>query len=315
MNKKTNYIFGPVPSRRLGYSLGLDIIPMKSCTQNCVYCQLGLDAPTTETLSSFVDIDDVLTELEKKLKSCDKIDYITLSGSGEPTLHSKLGELIERIKSICDIPVAVITNGTLLWNKKVAAALAKADIILPSLDAGDEKTFEDINRPNSNISFDKFVQGMIDFSDSYSGEIWLEIFLIKDRNTSEEQIQKMISIIDKIKPDKIQLNTAVRPTVEDGVEMVALSELEKIAEKISRGAEVIADFSKKGLTSSGGDTANNILEMIKRHPCCVDDIVATLGIDIEEAKSITKKLCAENKLVGKKRDNATFFSIPVDNLK
>ncbi len=315
MDKKTNHIFGPVPSRRLGYSLGLDIIPMKSCTQNCVYCQLGLDAPTTETLSDFVDIDEVVAELKNKLKSCDRIDYITLSGSGEPTLHSKLGELIEKIKSICDIPVAVITNGSLLWNKKVAAALSKADVILPSLDAGDEETFKDINRPNSNISFDKFVQGMIDFSASYNGKIWLEIFLIKNRNTSDEQIEKMISIIDKINPDKIQLNTAVRPTVEEGVEMVSSSELERIAKKIARGAEVIADFSKKNLTSSNADIETNILEMVKRHPCSADDIVATLGIEKAEVESITERLCANGKLVGKKRSNATFFSIPVDNLK
>jgi len=315
MSNDKNYIFGPVPSRRLGYSLGIDIVPMKSCTQNCLYCQLGIDAKTTTSLSNFVDIDEVLSQLKEKLASGICADYITLSGSGEPTLHSKLGELISGIKSLCDIPVAVITNGTLLWDDRVGNNLSQADVVLPSLDAGDAKTFEEINRPHSSISFEKFTQGLIDFCHLFKGKIWLEIFLIENRNTNNAQIEKISSLIEKINPDKIQLNTASRPTVGKNIEMVSKEKLEIIASQIGRKTEVIADFSKAKLAVSSDDYSHDILELVRRHPCSASDISSSLGLSIEKASQLSKQLCADGKLILQEKSNDTFFSIPPSELK
>ena len=144
--KKYRYLFGPVPSRRLGRSLGVDIIPLKTCSQNCIYCQLGKDAPQTLQRKEYIPIESVLAELKIKIAEGLEADFITISGSGEPTLHSQLGELIDGIRKLTDIPVAVITNSTLLSDRGVRRDCCKADVVLPSLDAGDPETFQKVKQ-------------------------------------------------------------------------------------------------------------------------------------------------------------------------
>src|SRR4030042_7030693 len=204
-SQKIQHIFGPVPSRRLGRSLGIDLIPSKTCTYDCLYCQVGRTTEKTITRKSWVNIDEVIAELKTKLLA--KPDYITLSGSGEPTLFDGCGRLIEKIKQITNIPVAVITNGSLLFMPEVRKELLAADVVMPSLDAGDEETFKKINRPCSRITFDKMLQGLIDFRKEFKGKYWLEVFLVAGLNDSDEQIDKIAACIEKIQPDKVQLNT------------------------------------------------------------------------------------------------------------
>ena len=169
-NKKREYIFGPVPSRRLGRSLGVDLVPFKTCTYDCIYCQLGRTTNKTMQRKEWVSIDIVIEQLKAKLSS--KPDYITLSGSGEPTLYSRLEELIIKIKDITDIPVAVLTNGSLLWLPEVRNALKSADMVVPSLDAGSSQLFQYVNRPHADIRFSKMLQGLGDFRKYYSGQYW-----------------------------------------------------------------------------------------------------------------------------------------------
>ncbi|MHC4124943.1 MAG: radical SAM protein [Planctomycetota bacterium] len=199
MGESNSYVFGPVPSRRLGLSLGVDIVPFKSCTLNCIYCQLGRGAATTVERKEYVPIEAVLDELKERLAKGLQADFITISGSGEPTLNVRLGELIEKIKEITDIPVAVLTNGALFYQADVRSDCAKADVVLPSLDAGDEAVFEQINRPDENISFEKLVSGLIEFRKEFGGQIWLEVFLLEGVNTTTEQIKKIKNIIKKNK--------------------------------------------------------------------------------------------------------------------
>ena len=277
------YLYGPVPSRRLGMSLGVDIMPFKLCTLDCIYCQLGATTEMTIERKDYIPIEPVLAELKEKLSEGLQADFITMSGSGEPTLHCRLGELIDEIKKNTDIPVAVLTNGTLLYRQDVRADCAKADLILPSLDAGDEQTFRRINRPHKDISIEKLISGLCMFRDEFSGRIWLEVFIIEGLNTGVEQIAKIKAAIERIRPDKVQLNTAVRPTAERGVEKVSAEKLHAIAKELGHNCEVVADFSPGRCGKHIENKAESVLSMLKRRPCSISDICSALGIARDEA--------------------------------
>ena len=306
MTPKERYLFGPVPSRRLGLSLGVDIVPLKTCTQNCLYCQLGKDAPQILERKIYVPIHEVLDELQQRIASGLKADYITISGSGEPTLHAELGQLIDAIHRITSIPVAVITNGSLLWQGDVRADCAKADVVLPSLDAGDAETFQKINLPHPDIHFDQFIDGLVSFRKMYPGQIWLEVFICEGINTSELSLQNIRKMIKRIKPDKVQLNTAVRPTAHKQIQPVSPEKMDQIARQLECGAEVIADYkqNKSGLSTC---TPASILEMLNRRPCSIEDLCAGLGADKDLVRQTLDKLIHLGQITSEKRDSKIFF--------
>ena len=207
-----HYLYGPVPSRRLGRSLGIDLVPHKICTYDCIYCQIGKTTKKTLLRKEYIPKEEVLEEVKAFLLSGDSpIDHFSLSGSGEPTLHSQIRSIIEGIKKMSSIPVAVITNGSLLYEEEVRKDLLRADIVLPSLDAVSPEVFKRINRPHRNISVEKAIEGMVEFRKVYKGEIWLEILFCKGVNDTPEELQRMKEAVDKIRPDLIHLNTVVRP--------------------------------------------------------------------------------------------------------
>ena len=262
-------IFGPVASRRLGLSLGIDLVPLKFCTYDCVYCQVGRTTNLTTERKEYVPLDTVIKELKAKLDTAP--DYVTLSGSGEPTLYAPLESLINSIKQITDIPLAVLTNGSLLWQVDIRQALAQADLVCPSLDAGCEATFFEINRPCPEITFDKMLQGLIDFRQQFTGSYWLEVFIIKGINTDPAELEKLADCIKRIAPDRVQVNSATRPTAESSVAAPLREELEQIAGQLADNAEVadglsmsqpevlkyIAELRAKGKIA--GQTRNNII--------------------------------------------------------
>lgn len=209
------YVYGPVPSRRLGRSLGVDLVPYKTCTYDCVYCQLGRTTCKTIERREYVSIDAVLAELERKLAVAKRPDYVGLAGSGEPTLNSGIGRLITALKALTDVPIAVITNGSLLWSEQVRGELAAADLVLPSLDAGDEQMFERVNRPDPTIKFDMMVDGLAAFAARFRGETWLEVMLLAGLTDSAAEVEKIAASARVISPTCVQLNTASRPAVED----------------------------------------------------------------------------------------------------
>ena len=208
------HTYGPVPSRRLGRSIGVSPIPSKTCSYSCVYCQLGPTTKFTIQRDSFFDREDILQELINRVKDS-AADFITYVGDGEPTLCSYLGWLIGRTQQYTDLPIAVITNGSLLYNKSVQNELQNADIVMPSIDAGDEKTFQNINRPHKNLDFTEIVQGIIKFNKKFKGNLWTETMLVQGYNDSKEQINKINGIINKIKPKKSFTMIPTRPPVED----------------------------------------------------------------------------------------------------
>jgi wyosine [tRNA(Phe)-imidazoG37] synthetase (radical SAM superfamily) len=307
MAEEKKYLFGPVPSRRLGFSLGVDIVPLKVCTLDCIYCQIGKTTQKTVDRRDYVPIQALLAELKNRLAHGLHADFITISGSGEPTLNSNLGLIIEEIKKITDIPVAVLTNGTLFSEKSVRADCAKADLVLPSLDAGDEQTFGKINRPHKDITIDNLVDGLCAFRDEFAGRIWLEVFLVEGINTNQEQIANIKRAVERIRPDKIQLNSAVRPTAEAGVEKVAPEKLQAIAEKLGQTCEIIADFSTGLSCKHSPNKAESILSMLKRRPCSLDDISMGLGISPNQALEFIGHLQQKGLVAAVEKNGILFF--------
>ncbi|PJB45575.1 MAG: radical SAM protein [Deltaproteobacteria bacterium CG_4_9_14_3_um_filter_44_9] len=280
---KLNYIFGPVPSRRLGFSLGVDIVPFKTCTLDCVYCQLGRTTRKTVKRGGFVTPKDILHELSYVLDQRQSIDYITFSGSGEPTLNSNIGEIIKTVKGITDTPVAVITNGTLLYQKGVRNALRNADLVIPSLDAVTQEVFERINRPHGSLEVDRIIDGLKSFSREFNGEIWLEIMFVKGQNDHLDEVEKIKTMVSEIDPKKIQLNTVVRPPAESSAEGLSVEELQAIETILGEKYSVIEEFQKKEQDTNETDIKSAILNLVRRRSVTLPDISSSLGIHMNEA--------------------------------
>jgi wyosine [tRNA(Phe)-imidazoG37] synthetase (radical SAM superfamily) len=273
-------IYGPVPSRRLGRSLGVDLVPFKTCTYDCIYCQLGRTTNKTVERREWVPLEGVVSELKAKLAS--RPDYVTLSGSGEPTLYSRLDELIDGIRSMTDIPVAVLTNGSLLWQEQVRRQLMNADLVIPSLDAGHSGMFQTVNRPHESISFERMLEGLIAFRAEFHGEYWLEVLLLAGYTAVDAETRKIADCVRRIRPDRVQLNTATRPTAEDFAARVDRRRLAELAGRFDPPAEVIADYRSIHARSDLKAGRENVLDMIRRRPCCLEDIVDGLGMHRNE---------------------------------
>jgi wyosine [tRNA(Phe)-imidazoG37] synthetase (radical SAM superfamily) len=288
------YIFGPVPSRRLGRSLGVDLVPYKTCTFDCIYCDLGRTTHKTTSRQSYVVSEEIQKELELTLSILDKKpDYITLSGSGEPTLNINIGEIIQRIKEITSTPVAVLTNSSLLSSNEVRRDLSEADVVLPSLDAITPALFEYINRPYSSIKIEEIISGLIQFRKQYRGQIWLEILFCRGVNDGKEEIEKLKEVIERIEPDRIQLNTPVRPPAEDFAFPLTLAQLEEIRERLGDKAEIISEFAAPLGEEFNSVKDTEILNLIKRRPCTTEDISKALGLHLDEVVKYLEKLVKE----------------------
>jgi len=309
MAGEKKYFYGPVPSRRLGRSYGVDIVPFKVCTLDCVYCQLGKTTDRTIERKDYGPIEPILAELRETLAEGLEADFITIAGSGEPTLNLRLGELIDGIKKITDIPVAVLTNGTLLYKEDVRADCAKADVVMPSLDAGDEQTFQRINQPHKDISIENLISGLCAFRDEFIGRIWLEVFFVEDLNTDDEQIAKIRDAIELIRPDKVQLNTAVRPTAEADIKRLDAERLRAIAARLGPKCEVVADFSLSHHGRSFENKAEDVLSILKRRPCSLNDICSGLGIGRNEALKYITGLQHKGIIHSEKKDGRVFFKV------
>lgn len=291
-----NYIFGPVPSRRLGFSLGVDPIPSKTCSLDCIYCQLGKTTCKTIERKEYAASHKILGELEKVLASSKRIDYITISGSGEPTLNLRMGEIIRKIKEMTSVPVAVLTNGTLLTDGILREELKSSDLVIPSLDAGTQKTFNKINRPHPSLKVDRIIEGMVDFRKMYEGKIWLEIMLLQGVNDSEEELGSLRSAIRKINPDRIQLNTSVRPPREEWVKVVSSSRLSEIREFFGDKCEIIAEFKRKEQKADFEDLEAEILSLTSRRPVTSEDMSSSLGLHMNEVLKCLEGLEKEKKI-------------------
>jgi wyosine [tRNA(Phe)-imidazoG37] synthetase (radical SAM superfamily) len=271
------YLFGPVHSRRLGFSLGIDVVPAKTCTFNCIFCQLGHTTHQTIERKEYVPAAEVMAELKKYLAKGDHAEYLTFSGSGEPTLHSKLGEMIAQTKQMTKIPVAVLTCGALLYDSQVRRELALADVVLPSLSAALPATFQAINRPHGMLHLDAIINGLKTFRKEYRGQIWLEAMLVKGLNDSAQEMARLREVIAEIKPDKVHLNTVVRPPAETDIEPLAEAELRELQAQLGANVEIIAGRPEMPAPSVGHLVVHDLLQLLARHPATLSEISESLN--------------------------------------
>ena len=301
----SGHIFGPVPSRRLGRSLGVDLVPFKTCSYDCIYCQLGRTTCKTLQRKEWVPLELILRELEEKLDT--QPDHITLSGSGEPTLFTPIDKLIDGIRALTDIPVAVLTNGSLLGSEEVQRELCGADLVIPSLDAGDDATFRLVNRPHEAVSFERMLAGLVAFRRRFRGQYWLEVFLLGGYTTFERELADIRHCVDRIQPDRVQLNTVTRPPAENHAIAVPRTQFEEIAATFSPPAEVIAEFHAAAGAEVGQSGREEILQLLRRRPCSIEDIAGGLGMHRNEVLKSVEHLNTEGLVEGSQVAGKSYY--------
>ena len=289
-------VYGPISSRRLGRSLGIDLVPFKTCTYDCVYCQLGRTTNKTVDRMEFISVDAVMEELERKLVVRDFPDTITLSGAGEPTLHVGIGDLIENIKGLTNIPLAVLTNGSLLWRSEVQDALLAADLVLPSLDAGDEYSFRYVNRPHKDISLEQVIDGIAAFTRRFSREVWLEVFLLAGVTGIHSEARKIADLAKYIGPARVQLNTVSRPPAEEFAYPLPTVRMIDLKRLFPGRVDLIGETEIHGVPNPVFQDVRDedILDLLGRRPCTTFDLATGLRIPESEAlKHLDALIAAE----------------------
>ena len=273
------YVFGPVVSRRLGRSLGIDPIPQKTCNWNCVYCQLGRTTPLVNERAEYAPAEEIVSQTVKAVESTgsENIDWITFAGSGEPTLHTRLGWMIRQIQSSINLPIAILTNGTLLYLPEVREAIETADAVSPNLDAGSKGLFRKINRPHPEVTFDRLIEGLIAFRKEYSGKLWIETVLIKGLNDSEEALRDLAAVIERIGPDKVHLNRPTRPPSEEWVEPVDEEGLMRARAILGEVTEIVHESTESTDLSGFNNAVEAIIAIVTRHPMSQVEIERALG--------------------------------------
>jgi wyosine [tRNA(Phe)-imidazoG37] synthetase (radical SAM superfamily) len=304
------FLFGPVPSRRLGISLGIDLVPHKTCSLNCVYCECGRTTKLTTNREEYVPVDEVIREITKYIDENPAPDFITFSGAGEPTLNSGIGEILDFIKlNYPEIPVAVLSNGTLFSDKQVRKEILKADLVLPSLDAATEKVFQKINRPAKNLSIHNIIVGLADFRKEFKGKMNLEIFILPGYNNHREELEELKKVVLKINPDLVQLNTLDRPGTLPDLVGTTKTELQNIIDYWNLGnVEIIASApDRKEIQYYRQDFETAILETIARRPCTLVDLSHILGKHINEVNKYLDILENEKKVKTVQLERGVFY--------
>ncbi|MDD1707745.1 MAG: radical SAM protein [Methanoregulaceae archaeon] len=312
-----SHLFGPVHSRRLGRSLGIDLVPVKTCSFDCVYCECGHTTRETRERQEFFPIRELLRELQHYLSSSPELDFITFSGSGEPTLSTSIGEVIRFLKQFFpSYRVAVLTNGSLLWRAEVREELLPADVVLPTLSTVFDDTFRKIQRPAPGIQVAQVLEGLEHFREEYTGEIWLEVFIIPGINTSQRELDGLRTAIGKISPERVQLNTLDRPGTEDWVRPASPEELERIRETLGlsgvKAIEPIGYDLTAGATMNGEwtDAVAMVHELIRHRPCTLDDISASTGLSRREILKILREIQINSGIEEKREERGIFFFCP-----
>lgn len=310
---KYKHLFGPVMSRRLGVSLGVDLIPYKYCPLNCVYCEVQRTTHHTLTRQEFFPLEEIVSELDDALKNSPHLDYITFSGAGEPTLYSRIGEIIQYIKTHHPgYKLALITNSVLLGDQHVLQEIKACDIALPSLDAVSQDVFEKVNRPLAGVSAASLVQGLIEFRKSFAGIIWLEVFIIPGVNDHDEELQRISDAIAQIKPERVQINSLDRPGTEDWVTAASLKTLQRIekffAQRLDSTVEIIAKVSYDRSAESLDDEAvGQIKAIITRRPSTAEDLSKSLELHINEVSKILRQLSSEGLVKVARQERGVFY--------
>ncbi len=305
-----NYIFGPVPSRRLGISLGVDLMPHKTCTLDCVYCECGKTTHLTIKPDEYTPVDKIKHELNSFLASSPRLDTITFSGSGEPTLHSGIGEVIQYIKS--DFPeynVALLTNSTLFSFSEIRKKILDVDLVIASFDAASEALFRTINRPHPGLDNKAVVEGILALKNEYSNQFWIEVFIVPGFNDNLDEITLIQDFMNRIKPDRIHLNTLDRPGTEKWVEPASKDVLKKI-HACMRNVNIVQniDYSTSEKRPSD-DILKFILSILRRRPCTAEDLSNSTGADLKKVNQYLDILLKNREVKMEKMPRGIFYTI------
>jgi wyosine [tRNA(Phe)-imidazoG37] synthetase (radical SAM superfamily) len=273
----------------------VDLTPFKTCTLDCIFCQLGRTPHKTLERKEYVPTEQVTAELDAWTAEGGKADYITLAGSGEPTLHSRFGDILDFARKRTGLPVALLSNGTLFEDSEVRKAAQKADIVKVSLSAWDQASFEQVNRPHADLRFERVVEGQRAFRREFRGKLWVEVFMIWGTNSVKRDVEKIAALVDSIAPDEIHLNTAVRPPAESFAFAMPRTAMEELAGLFRPAANVIAEFAADKSTEVAANEAT-ILAMLQRRPCTAQQIADVFGMHLNEVSKYVGKLMRTNKI-------------------
>lgn len=307
------HVFGPVSSKRLGQSLGVDLLPMKSCTWNCVYCQIGRTKHYVTERCEFYPPEEILKEILDALQAGTHIDWITFVGSGETLLYKDIGYLIEEVKKMTAIPVAVITNGSLFHLEEVRRELLHADAVLPSLNAGSEELYERIDRPASGFTFKQHLDGLIQFRQEYKGKLWVEVMLLNGLNDSDEALNELAAAMKLVAPDMVHLVLPTRPAPEQQVVLPDNERIDRAVVILSTAAPVLHPAKGSMDLSSATDLLEAVTAIVFRHPVQEKELSAALLVrfsgDHERADQTMKELFCSGRF-GTKEQAGEIYWIP-----
>lgn len=293
------FIFGPVPSRRLGLSLGINIVPFKTCSFNCIYCEVGKTTDLTVKRKSFYDVDEIKKDFVETVDKSGHIDFVTFSGSGEPTLNSDIGELIDFVKSFNKYKIAVLTNGSLMYKESVRKDLMNADVVVPSLDAALSGVFKKVNLPHKDLEIDKIIDGLFKFKKEFKGQVWLEILFVEGVNDSEENLNALIEAVNRISPDIVQIGTVDRPPAYSSAHKVNDEKMMDIYTYLSAHlkmkVDIIGSFNKEN-DKFYDNIERSIIKMVNIRPCSKDELKSIFNLNDESIKETLDKLIGEEKI-------------------
>jgi wyosine [tRNA(Phe)-imidazoG37] synthetase (radical SAM superfamily) len=305
------YVYGPVPSRRLGHSLGVDPVSPKTCNWNCIYCQLGRTTPLTNERRTLAPPDAVLDQVKAALeRSRGAVDWITFVGSGEPTLHADLGRMIREVQALAVAPVAVLTNGSLLQREDVRHALAAADAVLPSLDAGSESLHRALNRPHPGLDLQGHVQGLAAFRKGFRGRLWVEVMLVRELNDTEEALRDLAAALRRIEPDEVHVVVPSRPPAESWVRPPGASGLDRARRVLGAEVRVLAPPNGDFELDTAAPLVDSVVEVVTRHPMSEPDLLAALSRDHSRAavERIMRQLRLDDRVQVVQRQGRRFLS-------
>lgn len=304
-------VYGPVPSRRFGLSLGIDLVPHKVCSYDCLYCQLGRTTRLEAEPQDFFPIDQVMADVRHALATGPRPDVLTLAGSGEPTLYGSLAELNERLRAELDIPLLLITNGGTLWHPDVDRAALRTDILAPSIDAGDERTWRRLNRPHPAVSWDQMLRGLREVTHAHSGEVRVEVMLVRKVNDDEPSLRAIAEVLRTLRADRIDVNTPVRPSLPERGAMPCDEQTLQLALSLfGPKAAPIGRFQRRDLEPRERpwtDTDKDVREMLLRRPCTAEDIRSSLGLHAHEVAKVLDRLVQEGLIDIRPGDGGTYY--------
>lgn len=314
-NRNTGqYLFGPVASRRLGMSLGIDLVPYKTCSLNCIYCESGATTNLTAERREYVPTAAVIRQLDELLSGKPDIDYLTFSGAGEPTLHAGMGKIVDSIKTnYPEYKICLLTNATMFSRSEIFAEISDIDLIVPSLDAGCVEEYLKINRPTQACDYKSFIAGLMQFSNNFAGEIWLEIFIVPGINDSDAAIKRFAKLTRQIKPAKVQLNTLDRPGCVPWIKAASSETIMRFVPVLETicPVEAVGPFKYRTPhvvgTQSVKAAKQRIMELIARRPCTMTDMRETLGLSSNLLTQALDKLATQGNIKIDKSERGEFY--------